>query len=101
MSDTHTLRMVLACPMGENDALAETVGDYLAQLATECWRDGETFSGKKPFGNSDWEGEVELALIAAGLAEGRIEDGYLVESDWHATHRLVLDALQSARLVIP
>jgi hypothetical protein len=49
---------ILALPMGPNDADAENVREYLKALLTELWREGESFSGKRPFGNSGWEREL-------------------------------------------
>lgn len=59
---------VLACPMGHNDAKADTVGDYLLALARTAWVLEEDYSGKRPFGNSGWRNEVIDALLEAGLA---------------------------------
>jgi hypothetical protein len=67
---------ILAVPMGDNDADAATVGDYLGKLLLEVWREGEGFSGKRPFGNSGWEWELYAALGRAGVVGGLDEDGY-------------------------
>jgi hypothetical protein len=66
---------ILDTPMQHNDARAETIGAYLVALAREVWRENEGFSGKRPFGNSDWEHEVYIALAAAGHIELE-DDGY-------------------------
>lgn len=71
MSTTDTL--VLDCPMGPNDANAETVRDYLKALLLKVWVQGEGFSGKRPFGNSGWEYDVTDALVEAGIAESESE----------------------------
>lgn len=66
--DEVTGEQVLACPMDEdNDAEVATVGAYLVALGQRVWDEGEGFSGKRPFGNSDWEHEVFFALAKAGL----------------------------------
>ena len=79
---------VLDVPMGENDAEAATVRDYLKDLLSTLWREEEGFSGKRPFGNSGWKYELYAALTAAGLIrriepagsparfEGRIGDNH-------------------------
>lgn len=73
---------ILAIPMQRNDAGAATVGEYLVKLSAEVWREGECFSGKRPFGNSSWELEVYEALARAGAIVGRIDtDGYLEDFD--------------------
>lgn len=69
---------VLATPMQRDDAHATTVGDYLHRLLTRLWDDGDTFDGKRPFGNSDWPLEVAAALIASGLVSGSLDEhGYV------------------------
>lgn len=69
--------MVLAARMEPNDADAETVREYLAALACQVWIEGEGFSGKRPFGNSDWYHDLQMACWLAGYVPGpRPEDGY-------------------------
>lgn len=48
---------ILDILMGENDAGALTVRDYLKALLRRLWLEQEGFSGKRPFGNSGWEDE--------------------------------------------
>lgn len=66
---------ILALPMEENDSGATTVRGYLKALVTELWSEGESFSGKRPFGNSGWEYELYRPLVKAGLV-GDDGDGY-------------------------
>lgn len=54
---------ILDAKMGENDADASTIRDYLKSLLTLVWSDGEGFDGKRPFGNSGWEGEIYATLV--------------------------------------
>lgn len=70
---------ILKCPMQQpNDARVKTVGEYLAKLLSTLWREGEGFSGKRPFGNSSWEYEVYEALALAGFIRIEFdEDGYI------------------------
>jgi hypothetical protein len=72
---------VLNLPMGDNDADARTVREYLMKLLLTVWDEKEGFSGKRPFGNSSWEVELYRALIFGGAIEGRVDadgdvDGY-------------------------
>jgi len=78
-----TSEEVLAVPMSQhNDAHVETIGDYLLALGAGVWTEQENFNGKRPFGNSNWGQDLELALAKAGLVEATIdEDGYLESSD--------------------
>lgn len=69
---------ILACPMEPNDAGAETVRAYLIGLLAGVWEHREGFSGKRPFGNSDWQYEVYEALVRQSFIDGAFDtDGYL------------------------
>ena len=56
---------VLATVMQENDAEVKTIKGYLLALAHKAWKEGEGFSGKRPFGNSGWCYEIYHALANA------------------------------------
>lgn len=43
-----------------------TVGDYLAQLLATLLSESESFSPKRPFGNSGWERDIFNAVVEAG-----------------------------------
>lgn len=82
-------------PMQENDADAATIGEYFKKLLYNVWDEGESFSGKRPFGNSGWEYDVYAALVKAGAVAGRFdEDGYLDDVDKDAANKLVDAALK-------
>ncbi len=66
----------LDLPMGENDANAVTVRDYLKALLRKLFAEGEGFSGKRPFGNSGWEGEIAAAFVKAGRLKGKMDGVY-------------------------
>lgn len=73
---------ILDLPMESNDAEASTVREYLITLLLEVWDEGEGFDGKRPFGNSGWEMDLILPLIAAGIIPGSLdEDGCLEDVD--------------------
>ena len=63
---------VLKLPMQENDADAETIGEYLAALLGSLIREGEGFSSKRPFGNSGWYSDLKFALVKGGAVNGSI-----------------------------
>lgn len=76
-------------PMQENDAGAKTVGEYFEKLLLTLWIEEDCFSGKRPFGNSGWKGEVYYALVSAEVVHGVIdEDGYLDDYDDVAADRV-------------
>lgn len=89
-------RVVLALPMGENDALASTVGEYLVGLLFALWDEKEGFDSKRPFGNSSWDCDLIVPLINAGFVDGTIdEDGYLEGCDDDAADRLIGAAIRA------
>lgn len=84
---------VLKLPMQENDAGAATVGDYLRSLLRTLWSEGESFSGKRPFGNSNWEDELYNALFVGGFVGGFVEDGYAEDVDYKAANALIFQCI--------
>lgn len=75
-------RAALNVVMGPNDAGDDdiTIRDYLRVLLETLWDEGESFSGKRPLGNSGWEYDLYGPLVKAGFIQGRIdEDGYVDE----------------------
>lgn len=87
---------VLDIKMQENDAAAITIKDYLKALLTTLWSEGEGFSGKRPFGNSGWEHELYVALVAAGAVQGKLdEEGCLDTVDHESANELIFQAIES------
>lgn len=57
-----------------------TVGQFFGKLLSTLWEENEGFSGKRPFGDSDWQYEVYEAMAKAGIVEMTFdEDGYVDE----------------------
>jgi hypothetical protein len=50
-----------------------SIRDYMRLLLTTLFKEGEGFSGKRPFGNSGWEYEIIGALIRAGAVSGYLD----------------------------
>lgn len=93
---SEQISAVWLAPMPANDAEADTVREYLCKLLGTLWRDGEGFSGKRPFGNSGWQWDVYVALVRAGLVEGKIDsDGYLEECDEAAADEMIESAIEA------
>lgn len=91
---TITGKSILNVKMQDNDAEAETIGDYLQTLLWDLWSQGEGFSSKRPFGNSSWEYELYAALVTAGLVEGSLnEDGYIESVDHYEANELIKKAI--------
>lgn len=73
-----------------------TVREYLFALLETLWREGEGFSGKRPFGNSCWELDLYAPLVRGGFIEGRVdEDGYALVKDYKAAHAFVAALIRS------
>ena len=85
---------VLDLLMQKNDAEALTIRGYLKALLKELWVEQECFSGKRPFGNSGWTAELEMALVNANRIRGKINsDGYLDSADSAQAHIVILKAI--------
>lgn len=86
---------LLSLPMPQpNDARVKTVREYLQRLLTKVLEEGESFSGKRPFGNSSWRWELHFPLVQAGLAKGSIEDGCLEDYDKRKADKLIAEAIK-------
>ena len=85
---------ILSLPMPEHDTNAKTVREYLFNLLRKVWNDKESFSGKRPYGNSGWEYDVYKALAAAGYAKGSLnDDGDLDEIDTDEADEIIAAAI--------
>jgi hypothetical protein len=80
---------ILGLKLGPNDAGAKTIQEYFRMMMHKLWIEGESFSGKRPFGNSGWEWPVYRALLDAELIKGTEDD-----FDQIAAHALVAEALE-------
>ena len=67
-----------------------TIREYFKTILKTLFREGERFSGKRPFGNSGWEWDLAKPLIKAGIISGKLdEDGYIEEFDEDAYYQLI------------
>lgn len=74
--------------------------EYLKHLLRTLWKEGEEFSGKRPFGNSGWEFDVYKALIKANLITGKLdEDDYVDKVDTEEGDALVLAVIDKFVIV--
>ena len=73
-----------------------TIRQYLIELLKAIWTEGESFSGKRPFGNGGWQYEIYEALVKNHRVQGSFdEDGYLDECDTKKADMIVLEAIES------
>lgn len=87
-------RQVLDLDIGDNPSGKTTVRGYLLALLAKLWTEVDDFSGKRPFGSSDWQCDVYVPMVKAGLIPGSLdEDGYLDEIDYKVADALMLAAI--------
>lgn len=93
--DEITGAQILALPLTENDAGATTVKAYLLALLSRVWELDESFSGKRPFGNSGWKGDLYSPLVAAGYVEGYEEEGRHYSNNDKLADELIFRAIEA------
>lgn len=72
-----------------------TIRAYFRRMVLAIWREGEGFSGKRPFGNSGWHYDVYAALVKSGHIRGAFDEhGCLDRCDHQTGDRLVREALE-------
>lgn len=85
----------------------QTIGEFFMECLDLLWDEGETFSGKRPQGNSDWEIPLYQALVAGRYIPGTIEmaddgDGgeYVLDAVYDAVvaHKLIARVLSDSFL---
>lgn len=82
MPKEYTPQEILTLPLGENDAKASTVGEYLARLTTKLLFKQEAFDPEEPFGNPGWIEDLIHPLILNGYIDGELdESGSVMDYD--------------------
>jgi hypothetical protein len=72
-----------------------SIRQYLKELLKTLWKEGDEFSGKRPFGNSGWQYEIYEALAKKGLVDGQFDkEGFLIKVDNQADE-LVLKLIEA------
>ena len=70
-----------------------TLKQYFILLAQTVWKEGEEFSGKRPWGNSSWQYEVYAAMIKNGF-EGKLDSyGGVEKIDTRAADEAIVAAI--------
>jgi hypothetical protein len=88
---------ILALTMNSKDIGVCTLREYLIALVARLWVEDEGFSGKRPFGNSGWQGDVMRSLAREGLIKGTYDDDSdeaYVPFDWPKGSKLVALAIE-------
>ncbi len=94
MKNSEILKLKIGdCDAGEG----LTIADYFKKLLITMWREGESFSGKRPFGNSGWEYDVYKPLIVAGVVEGSLDEyGFVETLDEPKAVELIVELIASS-----
>lgn len=58
-----------------------SIKDFFKELLTTLFKEGECFSGKRPFGNSGWDYDLCVCLAKNGVIEGKCSQ-YGDLEDW-------------------
>ncbi len=70
-------RIALSLIVEPYDLKEMTVRSYMLELVAAVLIEEESFSGKRPFGESGWRVGIEEALIKGGFLKGKVnEPGY-------------------------
>ena len=71
-----------------------TVRQFFFELMKTLWIEQEGFSGKRPFGNSGWDGDLISCLVKNKLIKGKLdEDGYLEDYDNKEVDKFVMSQI--------
>lgn len=73
-----------------------TIRGYFRELLLTLWREGEGFSGKRPFGNSGWQHDLYAPLIRLGQVSGEFDEhGYIEYCDDEEADKLILKLINT------
>ncbi len=71
-----------------------TLREYFKLMLKTLWEKGEMFSGKRPFGQSNWKSEVYEAIGRAGFLSFDFDPENLVMiADKQKANALIIDAI--------
>jgi hypothetical protein len=72
-----------------------TIRTWLQETLLALWREREDFSGKRPLGNSDWDGDVAVELISRGIISTMDSSGGLIGYDWDSLDCFMIDCIKA------
>ena len=71
-----------------------TIREFFYKLMEKLWIEQEGFNGKRPFGNSSWDGDLICCLVKNKLVKGKVdEDGYLEDYNYDKVNKFVIDKI--------
>lgn len=72
-----------------------TLKEYLKLTLLTFIEEGESFSGKRPFGNSDWDWQIYKGLITLDNNLGTLdEDGYIGIVDQRSCDKVIVKCIE-------
>lgn len=86
---------ILRLPMDECADAGPTVGDYLRITLKTLIHEGESFSGKRPLGNSDWDSQLAIALIKGNAMAGHMNEWDEPEFAWDDFNKAMYKAVDA------
>lgn len=79
-----------------------TVRDYLWRLLHKLWKEEDSFSSKRPYGNSGWQYDIYRPLIVAGVISGTLDsEGYVDTVDHKEAHEYVSKLIEAVFYGVP
>lgn len=79
-----------------------TIRSYFKAQLSALWEQGESFDGKRPFGNSGWEGALAGVLIQHHCIPGTIDEEFsdadfveVIEVDYDAYDAFVQKMIEA------
>lgn len=71
-----------------------TIRSFFYLLMEKLWLEQDCFDGKRPFGNSSWDGDLIKCLIENKLVKGSFDKyGYIDEYDLKEVNKFVIDKI--------
>lgn len=68
---------------------------YFTELLLTLWEEGESFSGKRPFGNSGWYYDLFRVLVEHNFVPGKLdEDNNVLEIDDTKAHDFIVQSIK-------
>lgn len=71
-----------------------TIQEFFKIMLFKLWQNPDMFNGKRPFGNSGWEMDLEIALLDNYVIKGiKNKDGYWDKWDREEANKIISDYL--------
>lgn len=94
-----TLKQILELPIGENNSgipKKTTIKKYFQKLLETLWDQGESFSGKRPFGDSGWQYDLYSPLVKHKVVDGSWdeENDCIDDLDTKQANKVIFDLIK-------